>query len=156
MTEQSAERRNRERLRLVLAQSDMDQVAVAARRLAEGPRMNRRAERVMWTGIVVTYARPFNKSNRLGAVSGRIVKLTNPMQKSLHERMCELRDELFAHNDETELRQVVEVSRSGSYSESYTEMDKGALRDIAELATEFEARFASRLDEIRREQQADP
>jgi hypothetical protein len=101
----------REVKRLVLAESDMKQVATAAEYLSTyGSQMNDHLVRVLWTGIAVTYARPFSQSNKVGPVSGRIIKLDDPMQQSLHERLCELRDQLFAHTDETELRGIVDTS----------------------------------------------
>jgi hypothetical protein len=152
-----AEHLERERHRLVLAESDMKQAAVAAEHLAAlGPEMNGLAERVMWTGLVVTYARPFSASNEVGPVTGQIVKLSDHLQRSLHEMLCHLRGEVFAHNTLTNLREPVSVgelmgTESAAYVESYSPMNPGALRDIAELAREFEKRFSDRLSEIEEE-----
>lgn len=154
---QDRERLERERHRLVLAKSDMKQAAIAADHLAElGSQMNDDVERVLWTGLVVTYARPFGDSNKVGAVKGRIVKLTDHMQRSLHERLCELRDVLFAHNDLTNLRETVDIAELlgadiSGHVESYAPMNPGALPDIATLARELDRRFAERLEQIERE-----
>lgn len=156
MTKQR-ERLERERHRLVLAKSDMKQAAVAADHLAElGSQMNGDVERVLWTGLVVTYSRPFGDSNRVGAVKGQIVKLTDHMQRSLHERLCELRDVLFAHNDLTNLRETVDTADLlgegvSGHVESYAPMNVGALPDIAKLARELERRYGERLEQIERE-----
>jgi hypothetical protein len=154
MSPSERERLEQERHRLVLAESDMKQAAIAAEHLAElGSQMNGDVERVLWTGLVVTYARPFGASNKVGAVQGRIVKLTDHMQRSLHERLCELRDVLFAHTDLTNLRETVDTAKllGGGISghvESYAPMNPDALPDIATLARELEKRFAERLEQI--------
>jgi hypothetical protein len=75
------------------------------------------------------------------------------MQKSLHDRLCELRDQLFAHTDETELRGIVDAHELlgigfGGYVEEYAAFNTGALPDIAELADLLEERFAARIHEI--------
>jgi hypothetical protein len=154
---QDRERLERERHRLVLAKSDMKQAAIAADHLAQlGSQMNGDVERVLWTGLVVTYARPFSASNRVGAVTGQIVKLDDHMQRSLHSRLRELRDVLFAHTDLTNLRETVDTAELlgegvSGHVESYAPMNVGALPDIARLARELEGRFAQRLGQIERE-----
>jgi hypothetical protein len=136
---------DRERLlgeikRLVLAESDMWQVATTADYLHANVRqMSDHVKRVMWTGIAVTYARPFSQSNRIGAIRGKLARLDDPLQRSLHERLCELRDQLFAHTDDTELRGIVDTSAllglgMGEYAEEHVPMSVSALPRIAELA----------------------
>jgi hypothetical protein len=147
------ERLLREVKRLVLAKSDMRQVSIAADYLnTYATKMNSHVVRVMWTGIVVTYARPFSKNKGVGAVEGRLIRLDDHMQRSLHGQLCELRNQLFAHTDETELRGIVDASElldgAEGYVEEHESMNLGALRDIVELADELEKRFAARVREI--------
>src|SRR5712691_9293603 len=100
----AAERKKleRERDRFVLAESDMRQVEGAASHLdARGSQMNDGAHRVMWTGLVVTYARPFSPRNRLGVISGRLARPSDDL-RPLHRNLLDRRDDLFAHNDVTE------------------------------------------------------
>jgi len=150
---------DRERLlseikRLVLAESDMKQVATAADYLhAYAGEMSDHVERVVWTGIAVTYARPFSQSNRIGAIRGKLARLDDPLTRSLHERLCELRDQLFAHTDATELRGIVDTSAMlglgmGDYAEEHVPMSVSALPRIAELANLLRDRFAARREEL--------
>jgi hypothetical protein len=154
LDETTRERLRREVKRLVLAESDMSQVAVAAEHLSRhGAKMNSQVVRVLWTGIAVTYARPFSKANTVGPVEGRLVRLEDPMQRSLHGRLCELRNQLFAHTDETELRGIVDVAAllsvgTGGYAEEHASMNMGALPDIVKLANDWQHRFAARLTEL--------
>jgi hypothetical protein len=145
-------RLERERHRLVLAASDMRQVWIAADHLAAVP-MNADAERVLWTGLVVTYARPFMQSNALGAVSERLARSEDPGLRELHKNMCDRRDDLFAHNDVTELRDVMDAWAelgigAGHYVERYAPMDAAVLSAISRLAHEQEQRFRDRQNEI--------
>jgi len=153
VTEASRERLLREVKRLVLARSDMRQVSIAAKYLsAYATKLNSQVVRVIWTGIVVTYARPFTKKNKLGAVQGRVIHFEDHMQRSLHGRLCELRNQLFAHTDETELRGIVAASEvldgAEGYVEEHESMNLGAVPDIAELADELGKRFTTRVREI--------
>lgn len=134
----------------------MKQAGAAADQVVSGPQMNGDAERVMVTGLVVTYARPFSKSNTLGAVSGQIAKIDDERDRELHKWLCSRRDDLYAHNDMTEFRGVLDwyemfgIGR-GSYAEQYTSIGKAVLSRIADLAYEFERRFAMRVEEIEAE-----
>ena len=65
-----------------------------------------RVRRTLETGMVVTYARPFTKSGlqRLKRPSG-----LGAEQRALHQQMLDFRDVVYAHTDDTPLREVVET-----------------------------------------------
>ena len=156
MNNEARVRLERDLRRLVLAESDMRQAAVAAAHLAEqGRNMNGLAERVMWTGLVVTYARPYLESNTLYAVTGRLAKPDDPSLRPLHADLLKRRNDLFAHNDETELREPIDVYAylgigAGRFVEQYTPMNPEALPAIQRLAEAQRERFRERVDEIAR------
>jgi hypothetical protein len=154
-----AERRKRlerERNRLIIAASGMSQVAGAAAHLEAHMHLSRMSDdayRVMWTGLVITYARPYLASNKLGPIRGRLGTPTDPALLTLHKNLCARRDDLFAHNDETEHRTVTDVYAAlgigaGKFTEAYSPMEPSALPVIAELANHQRGRFRSRVDEI--------
>ena len=140
----------RERDVLVLAISDMRQVSNACFFL-QNAEMERHARDVLWTGLVVTYARPFLQSNTRGFIGGRLAKPREELSP-LHKNLLMLRDKLAAHTDDNELRSVwvVEEDKTGSlrYAESWKPYDDDALPDIAFLADTQGHRFRERLDEI--------
>ena len=103
-----------ERYRLIIAASDMRQVAEAAVYLDENKLLSKMSEdtyRVMLTGIVVTYARPYLASNTLGPVDGKLGKPADHALRALHKNLLERCDDLFAHNDLTDNRLVEDVTR---------------------------------------------
>jgi len=91
----------------------VDVIAAAEYLLAHPPGPNEdedeaRVRRVLETGMVITYARSFTKSRgfvKLGRPAG-----LNPALRSLHDQMLTFRDVLYAHTDNTPLRQIVEFT----------------------------------------------
>jgi hypothetical protein len=157
MAKQTQEQLEDERDRLVLAASDMRQAASAAAYLtARASEMNGDAERVMWTGLVVTYARPYVQSNRLGAIRGRLANPKDPTLRDLHTNLCKRRSDLFAHNERTDLRGTTDVYAAlrigaGKFVEVYAPPDPSVLPAIHRLALHQEARFQARLAEIEKQ-----
>ena len=96
----------REIERFRLAQSDMRQVIAAAQALHQ-ERHNGDLCRALETAIVVCYARPFGKRNKVGALHEN----WEPLKEfpKLHTELLNLRDKVYAHTDETEARQVVDA-----------------------------------------------
>jgi hypothetical protein len=168
-----------ERHRLIIAASDMLQVAEAAAYLDENKhlsKMGERSYRVMWTGLVVTYARPYLRSNKLGPVEGELGKPAGTKFRTLHKSLIDRRDDLFAHNDLTDHRTVVEFAphKPGAwefdpnrglnreavtldwdpnrgpprFAESYTQVEYGVLPSLVQLAEYQQERFLARVDEI--------
>jgi hypothetical protein len=146
-----------ERRRLVLAESDMKQVEIAAMHLEQqGRNMNGEAERVLWTGLVVTYARPFSRGNRVGRIDEGLEVSSDPTLRDLHAELCARRNDLFAHNDLTDQRGAVDVYAelgigAGHFTETYAPPDPALLPAIQQLAAKQRSRFRERLDEIQRD-----
>jgi hypothetical protein len=144
----------RERARLVLAESDMKQAARgAAHILHEGAAMNDYAERALMTGVLVTYASPFSKSNKVGPVEGEIAQLGSPALGHLHDEILSRRNDLFAHNDKTPWREAMDIAAhlgtgKGEYVESHAPIDRAVFKSIEQMASEHEQRFRERLAAI--------
>lgn len=152
---------------MIIAASDMRQVAEAAAYVDENKLRSKMSEdtwRVMWTGLFVTYARPYLASNKLGPVAGRLGKPADPALRPLHEKLLDRRDDVFAHNDRTDHRTVGDVTqRNPSHAsvlewddergitrfvETYAEIDPGALPRLIQLANHQRERFVERVREI--------
>jgi hypothetical protein len=88
-----------ERRRLVLAESDMRQAEGAAQSMQTD--RGEAASRVFWTGPVVTYARPFSKGNKAGAIGGELDTPADASLRPLHDNLLKRRNDLFAYNDVT-------------------------------------------------------
>jgi hypothetical protein len=157
----------RGRHRLIIAASDMRQVAEGARYLDENKllsKMPEEAARVMWTGLVVTYARPYITSRGLGSVGGKLGKPADLALRTLHKNLLDRRDDLFAHNEATEHRTVADVTQRNPghmvvlewdsergttrFVETYVPMEFSVLPRIVELAEHQEERFLARVREI--------
>jgi hypothetical protein len=153
-TDRKREQLARERKRLVLAESDMKQAARgAAHILHHGAAMNSNAERALMTGVIVTYARPFSKTNKIGPVEGKIAQLESPALRPLHDELVDRRSDLFAHNDETPWREAMDIAAhlgtgEGENVESFAPVDCSVFRSIEQMAVEHERRFHERLDAI--------
>lgn len=131
----------------------MKQVAAAAAHLAAyGAEMNGDAERVMQTGMIVTYARPFAESRRsnLGAIKGKLATPESPALVPFHVELLDRRNDLFAHNDATPWRGST-VGLGGRHVEEWEPVDPAVYRAVERLATEQRERFRKRLDLIEQE-----
>jgi hypothetical protein len=53
----------------------------------------------IFTGIVVSYARPFGENNGLSAIGAKFSKFPSKAARLLHGAILEARDLLYAHND---------------------------------------------------------
>jgi hypothetical protein len=99
--------------RLRLAATDMRLVAHSARALldadeSDGPA--RLLDRVIETGMVVSYMRPYLESNEAGI--GRKLWPEDPAGRTLHQELEELRNEYHAHSSHTPRRRLEIVWRS--------------------------------------------
>ena len=133
--------------RLRLAARDMRLVAAAARALAERDGAARVFDRVLETGIVVTYARPYLASNSAG-VGGKW-RPRGEADRKLHEWIVdELRHSYYAHADRTPRRTLVDTTASlglegpPTFAEAWWNLTEDELTRIADLAE----RQASRLE----------
>jgi hypothetical protein len=99
-----------ERDSLILAASDMRQAAAGARYLVANPRMNSDAARALWTGVVVCYARPFTKSLSYPKLGNKTWAPKDPVERRVHANLLRFRRQVFAHNDATEMREVIDFA----------------------------------------------
>ena len=135
--------------RFQLARGDMLQVIAAVEAL-NAERVNGYLCRALETAIVVCYARPFGSRNAVGPLSTNWPPISDDPE--LHAELMRLRDQVYAHTDKTEARQVVEVSEllgldSPAYTEGWHAIDREKLPAIAELARRLEACLAAAVAE---------
>jgi hypothetical protein len=139
--------------RLKHAASDMRLVADTAAALidareADGPA--RMFDRVLETGMVVTYARPFLESNNAGV--GRRDRPHDADDRALHDELVDLRDRYYAHADhgpERTLRNATAMlGQSGRprFVEQWEQLAPAKLRAIADLATRQAEGFEAEAD----------
>jgi hypothetical protein len=142
--------------RMRFAASDMRLVAEAAAALIDvhdndGPA--RFYERIIETGMVVTYARPFLESNEAGI--GRTWWPKDEAERELHDELIELRHEYHAHAAHTPRRRLENATtmlgREGRpmFAESWESLPTWKLQALEELTNRLAATFdaeAVRLD----------
>lgn len=132
--------------RLRLAAVDMGFVVSTARQLADRLGPARLFERVLETGLVVTYARPYLESNRAGV--GRKWRPESEPDRKLHDWIIdELRHPYHAHADRTPRRTLTDTTAflglegPPTYAEAWWRLTDEELAQIADLAERQEARF---------------
>jgi hypothetical protein len=141
--------------RFRFAARDMELASQAADGLieAEAGRGSARAfQRVIETGMVVTYARPFLPSNEAGLPKGWWP--TDEEERRLHDELIDLRGEYHAHATHTPQRRLEIMhgfTESGRpiLAESWTELPVWKLELLNRIATQQAERFkaeAERLD----------
>lgn len=138
---------------LRLAAIDMEFVASTARSLADRDGPARLFERVLETGLVVTYARPYLASNRPGL--GKRWRPESPEDRELHERMVdELRNPYHAHTDRTRHRTLIDTTAllgldgPPIFAEAWNRLKDDELAQLADLADRQATRFAAAADMI--------
>lgn len=139
--------------RLRLAAIDMGLVASTARALAHRGGPARLFERVLETGLIVTYARPYLASNRAGL--GRRWRPESADDRALHDRIIdELRDPYHAHADRTPHRTITDTTECLGldgppiFAEAWWRLTDDELTQIAELADRQAARFDAAAREL--------
>jgi hypothetical protein len=143
LNESERNRLERELCRLRLAGSDMAQAAAAAEALKR-EREESPLGRALETACVVIYARPFtaNKVGRLGEEWAP----TDREERALHDELCKKRDQVYAHSDETSLRDVVDIGASIGkdhpvYAELWHPVNREVLPAFIRMAWRQEKRF---------------
>jgi uncharacterized protein (UPF0276 family) len=138
--------------RLKLASIDMRLAETAARALLNGE-VPAHLERVMETGLVVTYARPYLDSNRAGGVGGRWQPKSGP-DREFHRYMIDvLRDSYHAHADRTYHRTITDtaalVGLEGPpiYAEAWWRLTPSQVETLADLAGRQAERFEAAADD---------
>jgi len=136
---------------LTLAEVDMRQVANAARALNDDDRLPFR--RMIETGLVVTYCRPFSGAPKDGVPPQKtVVDMFAPTADFawLHAQLWEVRNKLFGHTDDDykHRRMAVDVFGSHRYSEQYQHLDPERLVAIAALAEALAEQFREAKEEL--------
>jgi hypothetical protein len=138
-----------------LAASDMRLAADAARGLIEaaeddGPA--RLFDRVIETGMVVTYMRPYLASNE-APVGERL--WPKGADRALHDELDDLRNEYHAHAGHTPRRRLDIVGHGATgrptFAESWSRLSVDRLQAIVDLATRQAERFDEHADTLDRE-----
>jgi hypothetical protein len=139
--------------RFRFAASDMKLVERAASALIDandqrGPA--RLFDRVIETGMVITYARPFLPSNEAGLGDAWLPK--DEAERELHDELIELRGEYHAHATHTPQRRLDDVTHMFGeegrprYAESWSRLPVEKLRALEALAARQAERFAIKAD----------
>jgi len=129
------------------AASDMHHVALAAATLDELG-LNEGAVRVLHTGIVITYVRPF-RSEGIGSLDEEEWAPQGRDARTLHDALVSLRNKVYAHPDRTPYRDIEDASallmlRGGpTYAESYVLLNESGVTRLGEIAVEQGRRFSS-------------
>jgi hypothetical protein len=119
-----------------------------------------RVRRTMETGMIVTHARPFVDSRGAGLPRlKRTVIMTAELRES-HEEILSRRNAVYAHTDETPLRQILELSDpakledwlsepGGELREEWHPPTDAMLGDVMALTTAHLASFVHEIDAVR-------
>jgi hypothetical protein len=141
--------------RFRFAARDMELAAHAASGLieAEAGRGSARAfQRVIETGMVVTYARPYLPSNEAGI--GKKWWPKDDAERELHDELIDLRAEYHAHATHTPQRRLeilsgfFEEAGRPILAESWTELPVWKLELLRQIATRQAERFAAEADRL--------
>lgn len=138
---------------LRLGATDMELAAAAARALADEDGPARLWARVLETGLVVTYARPYLEANTRAV--GRKWWPREPADRELHERIIkDVRSPYHAHTDRTPHRTLVDTAamlgREGppTFAEGWSRLSTAELEHLAALAERQAERLHGAADEI--------
>jgi hypothetical protein len=131
--------------RLRLAAIDMRLAERAAEALADREGPARLFERVLETGLVVTYARPYLHSNRAGLTENDAP--TDEDGVGLHDELVTLRHQYHAHADRTNHRTLIDttgylgVNGPPRFAEMASRLSELQLARLADLARRQAERF---------------
>ena len=131
--------------RLLLAGQDMAECRAAAQFL-DSQHLPGDVCRALETAIPVAYARPWGKSNTIGALGDHWLP-TRDEDVQLHGALILIRNKVYAHTDEEiEARGITDVSDIGGldgpiFATSWTPLNRELLPAIVDLATAQEFRF---------------
>jgi hypothetical protein len=118
-----------------------------------------RARRTLETGIFVTYARPFTETRRPGLPHLKRARGLSPEQRESHAEILSRRHQVYAHTDDTPLRQVLQLADSGeraawvreqdALSEQWFPPTRDMLTDVAALAAAHLDSFLEEIEKVR-------
>lgn len=131
--------------RLRLAESDMNQVAAAALAL-QGERLNGDLCRALETAIAVCYARPYGGRKKVGVLGDEWLP-EDPGDRAVHDQLLIRRDQVYAHTDRTDARDIIDVFGEGTFAEQWRPLAREALPRIIRLAARQQTRFRDAVEE---------
>ncbi len=139
--------------RLVLARSDIESADALLVMLVHLRTLRARADRDavalgLWTGALVSYARPFTSGTLSVAPQWR--QFDDDRLAVMHATFVRMRDKLFAHNDATPLR-IVEVVPPASARERRGRLTVATVHALKRLCVLQLGRINRRIEEIARE-----
>jgi hypothetical protein len=119
-----------------------------------------RARRTLEAGMFVSYARPFVRTRGGGLPTLNESRDLTPGQRAAHGQMIKLRNAVYAHTDQTPLRQILEfaddatlavwASDGGDLSEQWHPPTRELLSDLVGLAAANLASFDAEVAQLRR------
>jgi hypothetical protein len=138
--------------RIRLAAIDMRNAEHAARGLLDQTDAARVYERVLETGLVVTYARPYLKSNKASRLKD---KWQPPARdRDFHRYVMDLRHRYHAHTDRSEYRSLTDAAAHlgleghSTYVETWQFLNEAGLERLATLAAAQAERFEAKALEL--------
>ena len=122
---------------LILASRDLLDVAICADQLlvvaGTASQLHPRVRRVLETGILVTYARPFSgHSSR----TIRPARGLSPELRKFHDEIIGRRNKVYAHTDHTDIRLIVNLRSTDAVDAFAAGDDETMIREEADVLTE--------------------
>jgi hypothetical protein len=116
--------------------------------------------RALEAGMVITYARPFLEARGKGLPKLSPAKRLGSELKASHDELMRRRNSVYAHNDETPLRRILEFADdqalrtwveqpASTLSEEWHSPTDGVLRDVMTLSRLHLDRFTDEAEDIR-------
>jgi len=120
--------------------------------MGEGPLAKLAYREIVEIGLVVAYARPFSKSNKVAFVGERDASPDDPELARLHQQILDRRNDFYAHNGREDLRQIVDTLKmlglgEGGFEEAYPRISAFTLPDMLRLAESQRERFGRLAEE---------
>ena len=146
--------------RLILASSDMSDVAAAARLLRRGAdELRFRERRAMETGMFTSYARAFNKSKGNPPLPAAPTSGLSPEERATHGWALGERDKVWAHVDRDGHRRetsgVTGTDGNVALTEEWNPPTPAQLDDLSALAEKLSERYRDDAVELWRKLQED-
>jgi hypothetical protein len=144
--------------RLLFAAQDMGECRAAIEFLPTRKEISGDVRRALETGAVVAYARPWGKSNTIGALEDHWLP-QEPKQRALHHELIKDRNKLYAHTDEEIKARWVQgadwesgaTRKPASILPAWRPLTLDRLPEIAQLAESQKDRFIAGVSELIRQ-----
>jgi hypothetical protein len=154
MHESDVNKTKRELRRVLLAEQDMRLVANEVAAIQEQPSLYSRA---LEAGLVVIYARAYTEDGRRNRPEVELHR--QDADGEIHRRFMDLRDQVYAHADETDARAAVDPFGDYGYAEEWEPLNANDRRLLGELAARQHERLKAereRLQQVLRDAGVDP